>query len=237
MGVFKEGFIELLWPSSRECPVCGLKGDYSSYPACPTCLLEFVEWSGFQCEYCGYPTRAELDCPRCERLGRPFESARAVGIFRGGMRTAIHRFKYGRERALADVFAFLMAEMIQAEFSDVRFDLVLPVPMHPSSKRERGFNQAEELARRVAGRLGMRFSPRGIRRTRRTASQTVLNLAERIQNLRGAFSSDPHVVRGKRVLLVDDVITTGTTVGECSRSLSRSGALAVYVATVATASY
>lgn len=236
--LFRDGLVELLWPSADECLVCEFRGS-TVYPfrICPTCLLEFLEWTGYACPNCGYPVERNRGCPRCDRLDRFFETVRAVGIFRKALRTAIHKFKYRGVRELGITFGSLLSEMIMGEFRETQFDLMLSVPIHPASLRIRGFNQSEDLARRVARNVGIPFSPVGIRRIKHTPSQTTLNPAERARNLSEAFRADPEVVYGKRVLLVDDVITTGATANECARSLIRAGARKVHVAVLATAIY
>jgi ComF family protein len=177
-------------------------------------------------------------CLECTRLTPPFRRAVAYGSYEGGLRDLIHLLKYERMRSAAPVLGRMLAEAVSVllpEFGPAV--LVLPVPLHESKQRQRGFNQSELIARamlkQVAGvRLGIETTL--LVRRRATDSQIGLSRAQRHANLRGAFSiTRSDAVAGRDILLVDDVFTTGTTVTECARVLRRAGAGEVWVATVA----
>jgi ComF family protein len=178
-------------------------------------------------------------CPVCRRIDRPFSRAVAYGSYEGGLRELVHLLKYNGVRPAADVLGRMLATGITQIVPEFRQDLVLliPVPLFKAKRRDRGFNQAEMIARYALKHLpGERFLLRTdlLLRTRDTHSQIGLTSHQRRENLRGAFSvPSPIDVRGREVLLVDDVYTTGTTVTECARVLRRSGAAQVWVATVA----
>ena len=155
---------------------------------------------------------------------------------RGIVRQIIHEFKYGHQVHLRH----LVARWLCAAFDDERlrvrqFDMIVPVPLHPTRQRERGFNQASLLAELLAARVSIPCKPM-LKRVRYTTTQTALDRTERMENLHNAFrlrrNSD---VRGLHVLLVDDVLTTGSTLSECARVLKRAGAISVYAATAARA--
>jgi ComF family protein len=182
----------------------------------------------------------EARCGLCRRLEQPFAKAAAYGSYEGGLRDLIHLLKYQQVRPAANVLGRMLAEVfgsLEPAFSASHL-LVVPVPLYPAKLRQRGFNQAELVAR-VALKLAPsreRYSMGGdaLERVRETQSQTGLTRHQRRENLRGAVRvKHPENVSGHEIMLVDDVFTTGTTVSECARVLRRAGATRVWVATVA----
>jgi ComF family protein len=177
----------------------------------------------------------------CRRAAQPFVRAVAFGSYDGNLRGLLHLLKYEQARPAAD---FLGRELAQAilklrpMFADA-VPLVVAVPLHSGKSRQRGFNQAELIARAALKHLsseGLRLEMRSrlLRRQRATSSQTGLTRHQRRTNVRGAFTlRNPRDIAGRDILVVDDVFTTGTTVSECARVLARAGARRVFVATVA----
>lgn len=194
---------------------------------------------------------AELDadglriCPVCRRIERPFNRAVAYGSYEGGLRELIHLLKYNGVRPAAAVLGRMLSEAIadlESTFEHpAMFDqtiAVIPVPLYKTKLRQRGFNQAELIARAALKQLPVaaRFQLVSgvLLRTRDTESQIGLTGHQRRENLRGAFAVPCATqITGREVLLVDDVYTTGTTASECARVLLRAGASQVWVATVA----
>ncbi|MFZ1142676.1 MAG: ComF family protein [Candidatus Sulfotelmatobacter sp.] len=184
-------------------------------------------------------------CPVCRRIRRPFARAVAYGRYESGLRELIHLLKYNGVRPVAKVLGGLLAEALAAlepAFEQLTFEpptiLVIPVPLYKAKRRQRGFNQAELIARAalkfrpVSERL--QLAPDILLRTRDTASQIGLSSHQRRANLRGAFAVNRAAeVTGRVVILVDDVYTTGATATECAHVLRRAGASKVWVATVA----
>jgi ComF family protein len=176
----------------------------------------------------------------CRRLDRPFERAVAYGSYDGGLRELIHLLKYNGVHPAADVLGRMLTDSLAAlqpalEWAEV---LVVPVPLFKTKMRQRGFNQAELIARAALKMAPLRehaqLAVNLLQRTRETGSQIGLTSHQRRENLRGAFGvARGEEVAGRHVLLVDDVYTTGTTAMECSRVLRRAGASRVWVATVA----
>jgi ComF family protein len=217
----------------------------SRLPVCCDCLRSIREIDGTLCSVCGerVPESAVAFDPRCglcRRIASPFVRAVAYGSYDGNLREMLHLLKYDRVRSAAPVLAGMLAEAIRRLGPEVtdRPLLVIPVPLFAGKRRERGFNQAQTLAEIAVRSFGpnsrMELRPTLLRRVRATQSQIGLTRHQRRENLRGAFAvAEPEEVRGREVLLVDDVMTTGTTAAECARVLHRAGALAVWAATVA----
>jgi ComF family protein len=181
----------------------------------------------------------EPRCGLCRRIEPPFARAAAYGSYESGLRELIHLLKYGGVRPAANVLGRMLAEAIATLEPQFRSGsvAVIPVPLHRAKLRQRGFNQAELIARaalKLSGPGGRLHLCTTLERKRETASQIGLTSHQRRENLRGAFGvSQPELVKGCEVLVVDDVYTTGATVSECARVLRRAGATKVWVATVA----
>jgi len=184
--------------------------------------------------------RNESLCPVCENEEPAFGIAAAYGSYETGLRELIHLLKYNNVRPAANVLGRMLGQVI------VRLEpafganevLVVPIPLHRAKQRNRGFNQAELIARAALKRCpaGIRFELNSyvLERRRVTQSQIGLTQNQRRANLRGAFRVvKPEKIAGREILLVDDVFTTGTTVSECARVLRRAGAAEIWVATVA----
>jgi ComF family protein len=179
-------------------------------------------------------------CGMCRRIEPLFARAAAYGSYESGLRELIHLLKFSGVRPAANVLGRMLAEAIARLEPEFPADgvVVVPVPLHRAKLRQRGFNQAEMIARAATknnpARDRLRLCPDVIERTRETASQIGLSSHQRRENLRGAFrAAQRELVQGREVLVVDDVFTTGATVSECARVLRRAGATKVWVATVA----
>ena len=175
-------------------------------------------------------------CGSCVISPLRYSAARAALPFHGVVRDLIHRFKYDRKVHLAHPLVLLTAEALTPFVASRGADLLLPVPLHRRRLWERGFNQAVLLGRPLAKLWNVPLVVDNLRRVRWTEPQVTLSAAERELNVRGAFAlADSVAVKGRRILLLDDVYTTGSTVIECSKVLRKGGAAEVYVITVARA--
>lgn len=192
------------------------------------------------CIICGTPFQTidgiDHRCAACIDSPPQFTAARAAVAFDGPVRDLIHRFKYSKQVRLRRPLGLIMAGRLAPFVAEASPDLIIPVPLHIKRLRSRGFNQALLLASLLARQWGVRLSRHNLQRTRWTEPQVDLSPDERVKNVRGAFHiANPREIAGRRVMLVDDVYTTGSTVKECARILRQAGASAVYVATVAIA--
>lgn len=219
-----KAFIDLLF--SPVCPLC--EKDMAGAVFCKACdaALASSRITGATCIVCGAPFAAKTGqahtCGECLIEPPPFVRARSAFIYDGAVLDAVHAFKYNGRVQLA---AGLGRLAVGAVSPDTAPEVVLPVPLHLKRLRERGFNQSLLIAREVAAALNVAVDYRSLRRTRHTEKQTGFSAAERRKNVIGAFKvARPERVRGKSVLLVDDVFTTGTTVRECAKVLKAAGA-------------
>jgi ComF family protein len=192
------------------------------------------------CPSCGMPLsgggEASHLCGRCILDPPPFAGARSFGVYTAELRSAVHALKFDGRRNLGEPLARLLESTWRATWSAEDVDRIVPVPLHPRRKRERGFNQAAVLARALGRRLAVPCSEKWLVRSRNTGAQVGLSEAERGTNVRGAFSVPGNAaVRGMRILVVDDVYTTGATVASAARALLSAGALRVSVLTLARA--
>jgi ComF family protein len=222
------GLFSLVFPD--ECRVCGESlRQVSRIPVCSRCLTEPAPLiAEFFCVACRTPflNRFPLDengrCMMC-RLGLAgFDAVYSYGSYEGALRKLVHLFKYGGVRPLAKPFGEFLARALPRE---QHFDLVIPMPLHWRRRWQRGFNQAGLLARQIAKRWNVPERSNVVRRTRATVPQAGLTNAKRRDNVSGAFSVRRGVrLDGMRVLLVDDVLTTGASASACARVLKRAGA-------------
>ena len=221
------------------CVVCSSNIDGHEY-LCESCRGRAPRITPPFCAKCSEPFSGAItqtfSCANCEHRTLHFDAAVAAYRSRGLVRKLVHDFKYGRQRHLRHPLAeWLREAMRDPRLHGRRFDLIVPVPLHPTRERERGFNQATLLAELLAGQVAAPLSP-ALERIRYTITQTAYDRAERMENLHDAFRLRKNMnVRELHVLLIDDVLTTGSTLSECARVLKEGGAISVYAATAARA--
>ena len=236
-----------------DCRICGFPLLRASrLPVCETCLTALRPLEGSYCAVCGEalhrpactdPLEAdhgESRCRLCQRVDPPFERAVAYGSYDRELRDLIHLLKFQQVRPAAAVLGRMLAETIAnlEQAMPVGRIAVVPVPLHKRKQAQRGFNQAEMIARAALQRLArpkrFELSTGVLVRRCETGSQIGLTRHERRENLRGAFAvSDPSRILKRDILLIDDVLTTGTTAAECAWVLLGAGAARVWVATAA----
>jgi ComF family protein len=186
-------------------------------------------------------------CGRCIKKQMPFSSARSIGVYEGVLLDAIHRFKYNGKNSLSKALVKIMASAIGMQrHRNIAFektsgailssspDLIVPVPLHKTRLKERGFNQSLLLAKGLARIYHLPIDYLNLKRIRATDHQVNLKGKDRLVNVKGAFAvKDRDAFKGKKVLLIDDVYTTGATISECSKVLKKAGAKEVNVLTLA----
>ena len=212
--------LDLIFP--RTCAGCGQERGY----LCDECESAIRRLEPPQCSVCSAPNRSSL-CAWCKSANQPFNGITAPYRWTGVVQELVYSLKYRNVRGSAPRLAELMSAHL-AEKS-ITADMVAPVPLHPSRERERGYNQSELLAQGISKSTGIPIANGVLARTRNTPPQVSMSTPEeRRKNVVGAFECVGDVA-GKRVLLVDDVVTTGATVAECSAQLRNAGAVSVWV--------
>lgn len=221
----------------RRCAGCG---DVSESDFCDKCEAAIRRINSPLCLRCGLPMPAGVsmdrdECSWCTRGSYKFAVCRSAAGYDGPVKKAVVRFKYGRVKSLAEPLARLMIDFAEGQphlFEDMRgADAIVPVPIHWRRYVVRRFNQASRIAGPVSIFFGLPVV-NALRRTRFNRPQASLNLKERMENVKGAFALRKSIgIEGKKVILIDDVMTSGSTVAECSKVLKKGGAKAVYVFT------
>lgn len=219
-----------------------------SHVFCPDCAMDFLPVNFPRCSCCGlifqHLEGPNHVCGTCHSNPPAFARARSFGVYEGALLTVIHKFKYNGKTGLSVPLGMLLFDEFRRWMDPEEIDIVVPVPLHIRRFRKRGYNQAYLLIRnwpQLADEYGMDGSRIAIGRealvrARPTAQQVGLNRSERRANMQNAFLvSKPEDIAGQRVLLIDDVMTTGTTAGECARSLLAAGAKQVDLLTLARA--
>ena len=233
------GIADIIFPPC--CVVCGeLLLHHSSLPLCEKCLAGIRFIDSPLCPRCGIPFPAEEDndhlCGQCLTEERPYALARSVGRYEGALLTAIHKFKYHGKTGIGKALGNIMADFASGIWEMGTFDLIIPVPLHIKKLRERGFNQAVIMARELSKRFAVPLDFSSLKRVKFTPPQVGMGRKERSLNVKGAFSAvKPRNISGKKILLIDDVYTTGSTLMECSRVLIGAHAGAVAILTMARA--
>jgi ComF family protein len=231
-----QGTLALLYPGI--CAACSASLPPGRDRFCSTCRMALTSDVQPTCPHCastvGAFTQIEDGCLQCRNATFHFEGAIRLGPYEGLLRDLILRIKHEPGELLAELLSDLWAEHAEARLRALGADLVVPVPLHWRRRWTRGYNQSEVLARGLATRLGVPCRPGCLRRARFTPDQTRQTAAARRDNVRGAFQSRPSEhLRQRCVLLVDDVLTTGSTASEAARALHAAGAARVVVAVLA----
>jgi ComF family protein len=233
--------LDLILPP--RCRICNRSTVGEGIPwVCQTCWLAVAYIKPPICYQCGQPFAAPPEgialsthrCGVCRLTPPPYSKARAVGFYRGTLREMIHAMKYQPIYGLVRPLADLLCSQFNVHWGDRMPDLLIPVPLHRRRRRQREFDQALALARHVSQQINIPLTDDLLIRHRHTASQVGLNAAQRRRNVRQAFQlKGAQACQGRSLLLIDDVYTTGATIGECARLLQQAGADWVGVYTLA----
>ena len=222
----------------RRCAGCSRPMDIDPGHVCWECLAAMQIIEHPFCAKCGDPIDGIVEdayvCSWCVRNEPKFDAARSAVRYRGTLGVVLQSFKYGGVTCASSKLVDLLYACIRTHFACEQFDLVAFVPLYPTKERDRTFNQSRILAAGLAAKLSIPLFAQALRRTRDTPTQTSLNSRARRENVKNAFSvPHPDWIAGRRLLLVDDIMTTGATVAECSHKFRKAGAASVHVATVA----
>ena len=219
--------IDLLFP--KRCVGCDVEGAF----LCSECSDDLPLLEPPYCFICSQPGDLTMRlCRRCWERPLQIDGIRSPCRFEGAIRNAVHSLKYRNLRAMAPVLASLLADFVVSQ--SIEADLLIPAPLHPKRERSRGYNQSLLLARETGMLLNMEISNDALRRVQNNPSQaSVSNEDERWANVANAFQASPDLVGGKRVIILDDVCTTGATLEACSLALKAAGALSVHGLTLA----
>ena len=231
-----QGFRHLFMPG--VCLACHQLLPPDGTDFCAICLQHFTDDPHSTCSRCSSTVGPHADltegCPRCRDEGFAFERAIRLGPYEGLLRDLVLRMKHSGNEGLAEAVGEAWVERSEAKVRDFRADMVIPVPLHWWRRWRRGFNQSELLAQSWARRLKVAFEPRLLRRVRSTAMQSSLSPTARRENVKAAFRArNPASLRGRNILMVDDVLTTGSTAHEAAKALKELGAKSVAVAVLA----
>lgn len=218
--------LDLVFPPT--CGGCGKAG----VRWCQDCKSRVTAIRAPLCQVCGIPVRSAGTCAVCQEDPPRYSVLRSWSAFDGPVRNALHRLKYRRDIGLGDSLAGQMVGFVRGLAWPI--DMVVPIPLGRKRLQERGYNQVGLIARPLAMALGMEYAPYGLARRRETRSQVGLGREERRENVQAAFVAGAHA-KGKTVLVIDDVATTGSTLSSGAEALFSSGAKDVYAVTVARA--
>ncbi len=210
--------LDFLFP--RWCVGCGGEGQL----ICHSCFDSLTPIMGALCPRCGRP---QSNHDNCHEILHNLDGIRAPYTFQGAMRQAVHELKYNNVRIIAPELAQILADYLS--LNPLPADLIVPVPLHDSRLRERGYNQSGLLAKNLSQLTGIPFAENGLVRTRPTIPQARTgNREERLQNLRDAFTYAGDCFKGRHVLIIDDVSTSGATLEACATAARLGGAATVW---------
>jgi len=228
-----DGFSKLLWwvfdwIYPPLCIGCGKIG----FELCERCRSEIklMDMKGL-CKICGKKIHDEILCFQCQQEKPHFDEMRSWGIYSGLLKEIIQSLKYERRIRIINSLVQPLRKFFNSWNPEI--NIIVPVALGDQRQKSRGYNQSALLARLIAQILDTRFSTSTLKRTRETQSQVGLNAVERKKNVADAFSAEKNICKDKKILLVDDITTTGSTMNECARALKTSGVQFVYSFTLA----
>lgn len=225
-------FVNLLYPC--RCPCCRKIVNNDSF--CDKCWKKLIFIEKPTCSICGEPldikTNYDLLCANCVNKKHYFNKVMSIFIYNSTVAKSIYRLKFNEKVFLSKFFSNFMIKIIK----DFDIDYITAVPMHKSRLKERGYNQSLLLARDISNKISINVLEDLILKIKNTSPQTKLSIKKRRTNLRSVFKINENYkncIKGKNILIVDDVFTTGTTVDECAKVLKMNGVCRVYVITIA----
>jgi len=226
----------LLFP--RRCPVCHGIVEEAGELACKICRTKLPYIAEPSCRKCGKPLLLEEQeyCMGCRKKKHVFTQGKAPFVYDAVMKKSIARFKYGGRREYAAFYAEEILRKCAREAVTWDAQVLVPIPLHPSRRRKRGFNQTELLAKEISKRSGIPVDCKLLFRIKKTYAQKDLNDQERLANLKGAFSVRKGEISYKKIILIDDIYTTGSTINEAAKILISHGVQKVYFLSICVGS-
>lgn len=214
----------------KRCPICGEIVSQKEQLICGECKNKLVYIKNPRCKKCGKPLEfaKEEYCRDCKRRKHYFEEGRAVWLYSKEMRSSIYRFKYDNKREYAEFYTEELVRIYGSWIKRLQIDAIVPIPLHEKRKKIRGFNQAEVLANQIGEKMNLPVMPKLMIRQKNTIAQKELNDKERQENVKNAFKIPYNEVQLKKVLLVDDIYTTGSTIDAAAKALKGKGVEKVY---------
>lgn len=219
------------WLFPPICAGCGTAGSRW----CAVCQNKVEQVPSPVCAICGCGGQEEKLCKACSEKKPTYDGLRSWALYEEPLRQAVHQLKYHRDLTLGEILSRPLERVLRKTGWDI--DWIIPVPLSPQRARQRGYNQSTFLAFPLALAMGLSIRPDGLFRVRETVAQVGLPAAQRRINVKNAFKAEPGIVAGKRILLIDDVTTTGATMEACSNALKTAGAEAVYGLTLARSNW
>lgn len=226
---FAENILKLFYPD-----VCVFCGKISAEGICAACRSKVSYIEEPRCKRCGKPIRYEEQeyCHDCKAAGFSYEQGKSLWLHKAPVSTSLYQFKYKNRRSFGEVYAEELYRKFARMLRIWGIDLIVPIPIHAKKRRQRGYNQAEIIAKYLGDKTGIPVNVKALKRVRDTKPQKELTGKERKKNLQNAFAQGKGNVRGKRILLIDDIYTTGITIEESAKVLRRHGAQKVYFLTI-----
>lgn len=231
-------FMEMML--GRKCVVCNkslnirtikeIKNDTYVDGLCEKCRKKIKYVTEPKCAKCGRPLEDEVQeyCMDCTKGKHIYDRGMAVFTYEEGIKESIYRFKYKNHKIYGEFFGDEMAEKYGKWLKNMEIDAIIPVPVHKERMRKRGYNQAELIARRLSNRIDIKMDEYMLTRMKKTRPQKELGVSQRKKNLEKAFKVCGNIVKYKKIVLVDDIYTTGSTIDECARVLKEAGVEEVY---------
>lgn len=215
----------------RVCPLCGR---ISPRGICGDCREKAVQVREPLCMHCGRPLKDETGefCPDCRKGCSAIRQGRSLWVHEEPVSAALYRFKYKNRRCWGTIFAGELAARYEEQIRRWQIEQIIPIPLHPSRQRKRGYNQAEILAVELGLQCGLPVRTDVLFRIRRTTAQKKLGREERINNLKGAFGVSAAWKPCSNLLLTDDIYTTGATMEQAARILKKAGVQNVFFLTI-----
>ncbi len=231
--IYKSVVLDLLYP--KHCPLCGSLLSFGGENVCKDCIKKQKRIVPPYCMKCGKTIEEEEEeyCGDCRVVKKSFQQGFPVFFYTEGIKNALYDFKYKNQRSYAAFFADCIVEQYGTRIRELDIDGFVPVPLHSHKKRTRGYNQAEVLAKALGERLQTPVYPHYLVRQVDTSPQKELNDKTRMKNLKNAFKIGQNKIKLKKVLLVDDIYTSGATIEACTKVLLQADTQEVYYTSVA----